>query len=62
MIFHSRHLDKSNESPAVIAEQGTPVMKTLNKKTRFYPHRTFGRHCHHRHSDGPAVACSSKRT
>jgi prepilin-type N-terminal cleavage/methylation domain-containing protein len=35
MIFHSRHLDKSIDSPAGIAEQGTPVMKTLNRRRGF---------------------------
>ena len=35
MNFNSCHLDKSNVSPAGIAEQGTPVMKTINKRRGF---------------------------
>ena len=35
MNFNSCHLDKSNVSPAGIAEQGTPVMKTLNRRRGF---------------------------
>ena len=31
MNLNSCHLDNLNESPACIAEQGTPVMKTLNR-------------------------------
>ena len=35
MNFNSCHLDKSIDSPAGIAEQGTPVMKTLNRRHGF---------------------------
>ena len=35
MNFNSCHLDHLNDSPACIAEQGTPVMKTLNRRRGF---------------------------
>ena len=35
MNFNSCHLDKSNVRPAGIAEQGTPVMKTLHRRRGF---------------------------
>ena len=35
MNLNSCHLDNSNVSPADIAEQGTPVMKTLNRRRGF---------------------------
>ena len=35
MNLNSCHLDNLNDSPACIAEQGTPVMKTLNRRRGF---------------------------
>jgi prepilin-type N-terminal cleavage/methylation domain-containing protein/prepilin-type processing-associated H-X9-DG protein len=35
MIFHSRHLNLSSDSPVDIAEQRTPVMTTLRRRSGF---------------------------
>ena len=55
MKFQIRDTNKTQISPSGTSEQKDSSYEFTENKKRFYPHRTFGRHCNYRHIDGGFV-------